>query len=226
MQGLSHALFVVGQAIDGRNLGWHAPCPIQKKYDNQNTWYIFGAKKTFKIIVFGGKKHSKLLSSNQLSFLRFLLDVINKIRDVAKHASIRKIGCHIPLHICVKICLGSLCVYCPEIIQETSVNVLQYRMHGQSSNPGRNQTWDGDNFQVKQRLATAPSTDKMTTKRLKANDKNPAANSRLNLTHGFTSEISTSEPGVHGKLGCFQLLLHSLCTKKPPGYVFLANIKT
>jgi hypothetical protein len=71
------------------------------------------------------------------------------------------------LHICVKICLGSLCVYCPEIIQETSVNVLQYRMHGQSSNPGRNQTWDGDNFQVKQRLATAPSTDKMTTKRYK-----------------------------------------------------------
>ena len=183
-------------------------------------------KKHSKLLSLVGKKHSKLLSSNQLSFLRFLLDVINKIRDVAKHASIRKIGCHIPLHICVKICLGSLCVYCPEIIQETSVNVLQYRMHGQSSNPGRNQTWDGDNFQVKQRLATAPSTDKMTTKRLKANDKNPAANSRLNLTHGFTSEISTSEPGVHGKLGCFQLLLHSLCTKKPPGYVFLANIKT
>ena len=167
MQGLSHALFVVGQAIDGRNLGWHAPCPIQKKYDNQNTWYIFGGKKHSKLLSLVEKKHSKLLSSNQLSFLRFLLDVINKIRDVAKHASIRKIGCHIPLHICVKICLGSLCVYCPEIIQETSVNVLQYRMHGQSSNPGRNQTWDGDNFQVKQRLATAPSIDKMTTKRYK-----------------------------------------------------------
>jgi len=30
MQGLSHALFVVGEAIDGRNLGLHASCPIQK----------------------------------------------------------------------------------------------------------------------------------------------------------------------------------------------------
>ena len=56
-----------------RTKPWMTPCPIQKKYDNQNTWYIFGAKKHSKLLSLVGKNIQNHCQATSFLFCGFFL---------------------------------------------------------------------------------------------------------------------------------------------------------